>query len=71
MPKRPKLWFDPFFNNASQRTRMTSTSAGNYVDYGYDALGQLTNAAGRELSGGALRAQEQWANTYDKAGNLA
>ena len=59
------------YNNASQRTRMTSTSAGNYVDYGYDALGQLTNAAGRELSGGALRAQEQWANTYDKAGNLA
>ena len=59
------------YNNASQRTRMTSTSAGNYVDYGYDALGQLTNAAGRELSGGALRVQEQWANTYDKAGNLA
>ena len=59
------------YNEASQRTRMTSTSAGNYVDYGYDALGQLTNAAGRELSGGALRVQEQWANTYDKAGNLA
>ena len=58
------------YNNAGQRTRMTASTAGNYLDYGYDALGQLTNATGHELSGGAVRAQEQWTDTYDKAGNL-
>ena len=59
------------YNYAGQRTRMTSTSAANYVDYGYDALGQLTSASGRELANGALRQQEQFGNTYDKAGNLS
>ena len=51
-----------------ERTSQTFT-AGNYFSYGYDPLGQLTSAVGRE-SGGTLRLQEQLSYGYDTAGNL-
>ena len=48
---------------------MTSSGT-NYVDYGYDALSQLTNASGHEAASFAPRLHEQFSYTYDKAGNL-
>jgi RHS repeat-associated protein len=54
---------------ANERTKQT-LKEGNYWDYGYDSLGQLTSASGKE-SGGATRLQEQLTYGYDAAGNLA
>ena len=58
-------------NNGNQRTRQTraSNAATNTVDYGYDPLGQLTSAQGKE-AGGTSRLQEQFGYSYDAAGNL-
>jgi RHS repeat-associated protein len=57
------------YNNASQRTQTTRT-AGDYVNYTYDALGRLKTATGQE-PGGAARLQEQLGYAYDRADNLA
>jgi RHS repeat-associated protein len=38
---------------------------------GYDNVGQLTGALGKEEGGGVSRLQEQFAYTYDAAGNLS
>jgi len=56
-------------NDLDQRTKQTRT-AGDYVDYAYDPLGQLTNAVGKELGGVTNRFHEQFAYRYDAAGNL-
>ena len=58
-------------NNGNQRTQQTrfGGSTTNTVDYGYDPLGQLTSAKGRE-AGGTSRLQEQFGYAYDAAGNL-
>ena len=40
------------------------------MDFTYDALGQLSNAVGRETLTGALRYHEQWSYGYDTAGKL-
>jgi RHS repeat-associated protein len=57
------------YNAANQRTRQTFM-AGNYVDYGYDGLGQLVSAMGKE-AGGSSRLLEKFGYVYDPAGNLA
>ncbi len=44
------------YNNAHQRTRQNRN--GNYVDYGYDAVGQLTSALGFENSGASRRHEQ-------------
>ncbi len=56
------------YNSAHNRTQQTF-AAGNYVSYGYDALGELLSAQGKE-SGGSSRWQEQFTYGYDPAGNL-
>jgi RHS repeat-associated protein len=56
-------------NDLDQRTKQTRTG-GDYVDYAYDPLGQLTNAVGKELGGVTNRWHEQFAYKYDAAGNL-
>jgi RHS repeat-associated protein len=56
-------------NAASQRTQQVFT-AGNYVNYTYDGIGQLTAANGKESGGATNRLHEQFGYTYDPAGNL-
>jgi RHS repeat-associated protein len=56
------------YNLASQRTAATNTP-GNYWQYGYDPIGQLTTASGAE-SNAVARAQEQFGYAYDAAWNL-
>ena len=56
------------YDAASQRTQQVFT-AGNYVNYGYDNIGQLKTAQGYE-SGGTARLQEQFGYGYDAAWNL-
>lgn len=56
------------YNQASQRTNVVRT-AGDYVNYLYDGIGELTNTVGKEASGTA-RADEQLGYNYDAAGNL-
>src|SRR6185503_19152571 len=51
-----------------ERTKQTFKD-GNYLDYTYDALGQLKTALGKE-SGGASRLHEQFKYGYDYARNL-
>lgn len=53
---------------ANRRTNMTRLD-GSVVSYGYDDLGQLKTAVGRE-SGGATRLNEKFGYAYDAAGNL-
>jgi RHS repeat-associated protein len=55
-------------NPLGQRTNQAFT-AGNYINYSYDNLGQLKSALGSE-SGGATRWHEQFGYAYDPAGNL-
>jgi RHS repeat-associated protein len=57
------------YNGAGWRTEQTNFY-GDYWNYGYDGIGQLTSAFGYE-GGGATRAQEQLGYAYDKAWNLA
>jgi YD repeat-containing protein len=45
-------------------------TGGDYVNYGYDADGQLTSANGYE-AGGTPRLNEQLAYSYDAAHNLS
>jgi len=56
------------YNGGHQRMKQTFT-AGNYVDYTYDGIGQLKTAKGKESSG-TTRPQEQFGYAYDKAWNL-
>jgi hypothetical protein len=56
------------YNLAGERTKQTRTDA-SYVDYGYDQMGQLLTAKGKE-SGGTTRWHEQFGYAYDPAGNL-
>ena len=55
-------------DDLGQRTRQTRAD-GSYVDYGYDDIGQVTSAVGRE-PGGGLRLHESLGFGYDLAGNL-
>jgi RHS repeat-associated protein len=54
-------------NNANQRTKRTDAD-GSYWDYGYDSLGQVTNAV-RRWSDGALVAGQQYGYQFDDIGN--
>ncbi|MCX8107586.1 MAG: hypothetical protein N3G20_02145, partial [Verrucomicrobiae bacterium] len=56
------------YNQGHQRTKQTFT-AGNYVDYTYDDIGQLKTARGKEADGTA-RLHEQFGYAYDAAWNL-
>ncbi len=56
------------YDLAGERTKQTRTD-GSYVDYGYDKMGQLLTAKGKE-SGGTTRWHEQFGYAYDPAGNL-
>jgi RHS repeat-associated protein len=56
------------YNVGSQRTKETRFD-GSYVDFTYDAIGQLKSALGKE-SGGSTRLHEQYGYAYDAAGNL-
>jgi RHS repeat-associated protein len=56
------------YNPANQRTQVFT--AGDYINYGYDNIGQLVSARGKE-AGGADRLHEQLNYSYDKAGNLS
>ena len=61
------------YNDLDQRTKQTrvvGTSSTSSVDYGYDALGQLVDATGRENGGTTNRVHEQFGYAYDAAGNL-
>jgi YD repeat-containing protein len=58
------------YNELDQRTQQTR-AGGDFVDYGYDDLGQLTSAKGKESGGTTNRLNEQFGYTYDTAGNLA
>lgn len=57
------------YNVASQRTSVTRAS-GDYVDYTYDAEGELKTALGATGVGTAIRWQERFGYSYDAAGNL-
>ncbi len=54
------------YDLAHQRTQQT-LAEGNFWGYGYDVLGQLTSAKGKE-AGGANRLQEQLTYGYDAGG---
>jgi RHS repeat-associated protein len=57
------------YNSGNQRTQHVFT-AGNFMNFGYDAINQLTNAIGKESGGVTNRLNEQLAYGYDKAHNL-
>jgi RHS repeat-associated protein len=57
------------YDLASQRTWLTNT-LGDYRNYLYDNIGELTSARGTETNGTA-RAHERFGYSYDAAGNLA
>jgi len=57
------------YNTGGQRTKQTRTG-GDYADYAYDNIGQLTSAPGKESSG-TQRLNEQFGYGYDAAHNLA
>src|SRR5881409_60388 len=52
-----------------ERTKQTFKD-GNYLDYTYDALGQLKTALGKESGGSVSRLHEQFKYGYDYARNL-
>jgi RHS repeat-associated protein len=57
------------YNQANQRTNVVRT-AGDYVNYTYDNVGELKTALGKESGGVTNRWQEQFGYNYDAAGNL-
>ncbi len=59
----------PNFDNASRRLRHQRFD-GSYIDYTYDALGQLKTAYGKEAGGTRDRLHEQFTYDYDLAGNV-
>ena len=58
------------YNVGNQRTNQTFLN-GNYENYTYDNIGQLTSALGAEAGGTPLRVQEQLQYSYDAAHNLS
>jgi RHS repeat-associated protein len=58
------------YNIAGQRTN-ESRVEGSYVRYGYNAIGSLISAAGKEAGGVTNRLHEQFGYDYDAAGNLS
>jgi len=58
-----------YVNNVGNQRIQQSFTAGDYVSYGYDNIGQLKTATGRE-SGGTIRLNEEFGYTYDAAHNL-
>ncbi|MDB6016692.1 MAG: putative rhs-related protein [Pedosphaera sp.] len=58
------------YDLGSQRTQQVFT-AGNFVNYGYDNIGQLVSAQGMESGGVTNRAGEQFGYAYDLANNLS
>ena len=57
------------YNVGGQRTQQVFT-AGNYMNYTYDSIGELKTALGDEPGGTTNRMQEQFGYFYDAAGNL-
>jgi len=57
------------YNAGNQRTQQVFT-AGNFVNYAYDEIGQLKTALGKETDG-TSRLHEQLGYSYDDAGNLS
>jgi len=57
-------------NQRTKQTRVVGTSSTSSVDYGYDALGQLVDATGKESGGTVNRVHERFGYAYDAAGNL-
>ena len=57
------------YNQAGQRIEVVRT-AGDYVNYTYDNIGELQTALGKESGGVTNRWQEQFGYAYDAAGNL-
>src|SRR5216117_1368568 len=57
------------YDAGSRRTRQTRTD-GSYADYGYDNIGQLKTAVGKESGGTTNRWHERLGYAYDAAGNL-
>ncbi len=57
-------------DDASRRTRQTRTG-GDFMDYGYDKIGQVQSAIGYEPGGTTNRWHERFSYGYDKAGNLS
>jgi len=64
------------YDDGSRRTRQTrvgtlsTASVTNFLDYGYDKIGQLQSALGKESGGTTNRWHERFYYGYDKAGNL-
>jgi len=56
------------YDNANRRTQQTRT--GNYVNYTYDVIDQLTGVTGYETPSGTQRKHENLTFAYDAAGNL-
>jgi len=57
------------YNLGSQPTQQVFT-AGNYVNYSYDNIGQVKTARGTELNGTTPRQNEQFGYSYDSCDNL-
>src|SRR5437879_3078913 len=57
------------YNQGNQRIAATN-ALGDYRSYGYDSIGQLKTAMGKEPEGTANRLQEQFGYAYDAGGNL-
>ena len=57
------------YNLAGQRTSVART-AGDYVNYSYDGIGELTSTYGFQASGAGQRIDDRLAYGYDGAGNL-
>jgi RHS repeat-associated protein len=60
---------DYVYNLGNQRTQQVFT-AGNYMNYTYDSIGELKTAFGNESGGVTNRMQERFSYVYDAAGNL-
>lgn len=58
------------YNSGSEVTQQLFT-AGNFINYNYDAIGQLKTAQGFEADGVTPRLQERFGYAYDKAWNLS
>jgi RHS repeat-associated protein len=57
------------YDAGNERTQAVFT-AGNFINYGYDMIGQLKTAIGKESGGTTNRLQEQLGYAYDAADNL-
>jgi RHS repeat-associated protein len=71
----PAVGFQYSYDQGSEKTQQVFTAAGyaptgNYINYSYDKIGQLTKAQGFEPGGTTPRLQEQFGYGYDQAWNL-